>query len=927
MNRRLTSPIIALALVAAACGGGSDDPAPTTAPPKQSVLETTTTAAPTTTAPTTTAPTTTVDPFCAEHADRTATALDAIDTTPADPTALADSLRAAGDYLSWLRGEVPADLTPNVDALLELGALADAFDGKPDFMAAIAEAMPVFIYYEDKTGFEDPGEAEYALDDYLDAACGTGENEVFKAVDEAMSVLDDEPGDEPGDDWEGDDWEGDDGWDEPDVSVYEGPLPDAPAGFCSSLEEQAWSILPSLMPMISGMDSEEPSLDQVTELFSVIDPIYGWLVENVPAELTDDAQAVRVSIQSMADTFANIDPETTSEDEIGMMVLMALMGAMGSEAADLETASLRLDTFLNRSCNVPMGEGPLAIIEVAGGGDEPPPTTEPPPPTTTVDPLADALRVPDDYATIQEAVDAAQPGDLVLIGPGTYHEAVIVETDDIVIRGTDRNEVVIDGQHERENGIIVFSNGVAVENLTSHSHTSNGVFFTGDYGTDVIVDGYRASYVTAYNNGLYGVYAFNATNGLIEHSYGSGHPDSAFYIGQCNPCNAVIRDVVAEHNALGYSGTNASGNLVIQDSTWRHNRIGMVPNTLDGEELAPQGDIVIVGNHVHDNGNEDTPRRNADWDAGFGAGILVAGGNDNLIIRNLVQDNSYAGIAVADFVDQNLWIAERNVVKDNVVSGSVYDLFVLNVSLTPLGNCFSGNTFETSIPADIETAMPCDDDAGALEESGGPNPGEFAVADHTTMPAPPAQPTMPGALTEKARRAGAPPAVNVAAVRVPIPGDIPDTIGRANWADPGIEVRFTPGLLSGYSWLGPVEGNSSGSHGGRIVGSGWPPGETVYLIPCWGSYETFDPDDPELCDWSSPVTVERQVPADGNIESNFLGEQDRSWLWGQPEPEGICAIIGTNGPDEEPSTGDEVGAVLCTEPAWGDVPEFITDGW
>jgi hypothetical protein len=404
------------------------------------VLETTTTAAPTTTAPTTTAPTTTVDPFCAEHADRTATALDAIDTTPADPTALADSLRAAGDYLSWLRGEVPADLTPNVDALLELGALADAFDGKPDFMAAIAEAMPVFIYYEDKTGFEDPGEAEYALDDYLDAACGTGENEVFKAVDEAMSILDDEPGDEPGDDWEGDDWEGDDGWDEPDVSVYEGPLPDAPAGFCSSLEEQAWSILPSLMPMISGMDSEEPSLDQVTELFSVIDPIYGWLVENVPAELTDDAQAVRVSIQSMADTFANIDPETTSEDEIGMMVLMALMGAMGSEAADLETASLRLDTFLNRSCNVPMGEGPLAIIEVAGGGDEPPPTTEPPPPTTTVDPLADALRVPDDYATIQEAVDAAQPGDLVLIGPGTYHEAVIVETDDIVIRGTDRNE-------------------------------------------------------------------------------------------------------------------------------------------------------------------------------------------------------------------------------------------------------------------------------------------------------------------------------------------------------------------------------------------------------------------------------------------------------------------------------------------------------
>ena len=75
------------------------------------------------------------------------------------------------------------------------------------------------------------------------------------------------------------------------------------------------------------------------------------------------------------------------------------------------------------------------------------------------------------------------------------------------------------------------------------------------------------------------------------------------------------------------------------------------------------------------------------------------------------------------------------------------------------------------------------------------------------------------------------------------------------------------------------------------------------------------------------MTVEYRVPADGNIESDFLGEQDRSMVWGQPKPEGVCAIVGTNGPDQEPSTGDEVGAILCTEPAWGDVPEFITDGW
>ena len=51
------------------------------------------------------------------------------------------------------------------------------------------------------------------------------------------------------------------------------------------------------------------------------------------------------------------------------------------------------------------------------------------------------LRVPDDYATIQSAVDEARPGDMVLVGPGVYRESVIVETDQIVIRGLDRNEV------------------------------------------------------------------------------------------------------------------------------------------------------------------------------------------------------------------------------------------------------------------------------------------------------------------------------------------------------------------------------------------------------------------------------------------------------------------------------------------------------
>src|SRR6266540_3092773 len=132
-------------------------------------------------------------------------------------------------------------------------------------------------------------------------------------------------------------------------------------------------------------------------------------------------------------------------------------------------------------------------------------------------------RVPQDYRTIQAAVNAASPGDLVLVGPGVYREEVKVTIPSLVIRGTDRNQVVVDGEFRRPNAISVTADGVAVENLTVRNAVANGLFWTG-------VTGYRASYVTASANGDYGIYAFGSRDGVFEQSYASGSPDAGFYI-------------------------------------------------------------------------------------------------------------------------------------------------------------------------------------------------------------------------------------------------------------------------------------------------------------------------------------------------------------------------------------------------------------
>jgi nitrous oxidase accessory protein NosD len=377
------------------------------------------------------------------------------------------------------------------------------------------------------------------------------------------------------------------------------------------------------------------------------------------------------------------------------------------------------------------------------------------------------LTVPGTNATIQGAVDAAGPGDLILVSPGTYNEAVRVEKDDLTIRGTDRNTVVLDGQDTLNSGFTVVSNGVSVENLTVHSYRKNGVIFSGtgsngyhdpyekpDDGELHYVDRYRVAYVTSYNNGLYGIYAFQAQNGVIEHSYVSGHPDSGLYVGQCDPCNVVITDTTAENNAIGYYGTNASGDVYVVKSTFRGNRLGVAPNSQNQELLAPQRETYVVGNLVVDNDNPETPPIERGF---FGGGIAVGGGHGNLVARNLVTGHQVYGIGV---VTMNPFDPEDNQIIGNVLSDNGLDLlYAPSAGVTATaGNCFADNEFATSIPEAIETPMPCDGQEHAVDAVDIRYPAAPPGVDYRSMPAPPAQPTMPGTAAELGALAAALPA-------------------------------------------------------------------------------------------------------------------------------------------------------------------------
>jgi Right handed beta helix region len=356
------------------------------------------------------------------------------------------------------------------------------------------------------------------------------------------------------------------------------------------------------------------------------------------------------------------------------------------------------------------------------------------------------LHVRADHATLESAIAASRVGDVILLAAGTYPGDIVVPDDKpgITIRGEDRNTVVFDGANTRANAIEVEADDVTLENMSAHSYTENGFYWDG-------VEGFAGRYLTVWNVGLYAIYAIESRDGVIEHSYASGAADAAFYIGECNPCNATLRNLTAVLSAVGYSGTNAGGNLVVEDSRFENNSIGILPNSFEvGLEPPPQRDAIFRGNVVTGSGSVPTPR--ATPLGGYhGIGIGVAGGVGNTIEGNQVTGSSRYGIAVFTAIDfEAQWVPSGNAITSNTVSGSgLADLALAAGS--GANNCFTGNTARVLLPADLATACSVEGSGDATVASNLVLPppqlleGLPVAPDYSTMPAPPAQPTMPAA--------------------------------------------------------------------------------------------------------------------------------------------------------------------------------------
>jgi parallel beta-helix repeat protein len=292
--------------------------------------------------------------------------------------------------------------------------------------------------------------------------------------------------------------------------------------------------------------------------------------------------------------------------------------------------------------------------------------------------------------SIQSAVDAADPGDTILVF-GTHRENVAVQTDGLTLRGvgavilppdTPTPHACFDPTEvdEAVHGVCVigdfdFDTGQVlrrVEDVTISGFTVRG--FTGSGLLAVAAHGTRFSGNVATDNGDAGISAAQATDTLVLFNRASG-------------------------GRFGIFLTESRGGLV-QGNLVHDNCVGLLALDLGSGSA---GDFRIAANGIRHN-TKACPA-NADFPEFSGIGVALLGGAHNTVVANLITGNvpavganTAASAGVAVLTSPAGPAPTDTIIKGNLIRRNDPDLLW---DESGAGNVLVPNLCRTSIPAGL----------------------------------------------------------------------------------------------------------------------------------------------------------------------------------------------------------------------------------
>jgi len=208
------------------------------------------------------------------------------------------------------------------------------------------------------------------------------------------------------------------------------------------------------------------------------------------------------------------------------------------------------------------------------------------------------ITVPDDYSTIQEAINSTQSGDMIFVHTGTYYEHVIIDKS-ISLIGEDKHNTIIYG-NLTGHVINVTANDVKIAGFTIRR--SYGIYL-GKYSTNnniscniineckIVLDGSSNNIISRNNitNSEYGIILSHASDNII----------SLNNIENGDNCGIVLREHLSSRNLILQNNiTNNGGGIELWDDGGKNTISGnnIMNNTGWGIRLSDSEDNIFYDN-------------------------------------------------------------------------------------------------------------------------------------------------------------------------------------------------------------------------------------------------------------------------------------------------------------------------------------------
>ena len=226
---------------------------------------------------------------------------------------------------------------------------------------------------------------------------------------------------------------------------------------------------------------------------------------------------------------------------------------------------------------------------------------------------------------LQEALIAAEPGDIVELGAGRFAltDGLSLDVDGVTLKGQGGGETTLDfsGQQSAGEGLLVTSDNVVLREFAVENSKGDGIK---SKGADRIIyyklrvewtGGPKAS------NGAYGIYPVESKDVLIDSVLVRGASDAGIYVGQSR--NIIVRNSTAVENVAGIEIEN-SFDADVHDNIATHNTGGILVFDLPNLPQMGGHNVRIFGNIIVDNMTQNfAPRGNIVANVPTGTGVMV----------------------------------------------------------------------------------------------------------------------------------------------------------------------------------------------------------------------------------------------------------------------------------------------------------------